>query len=517
MSQKRNLIYNAKLVEDKKNLRTSLKVDRAAMRKERKNRDDAKLKKDGPSFVKSKAKVLGLKAKITAAKANFKQVVTDMKNTKATIKDNKSTLEKITGKKQMPVHRRPHDKTRRDEAMATIDRRSKKIFNLENRMARAIAYLRYAKKQKNTMSSVFMKHLEKRAHRLATRLHRKHKELMRVLIRKIRVNKHFKFIYNLHAKKALALSKVGTPKTMTPQSRIQVLALKKKLLELMEKHTKINGEKQKMRIKIRVARNKITERKQTKKDAKNKLKDQSKKPVKNKNDVKKVKEAEKMANERRFKLHLARLHRKANKEHRHNLRSQDRAVIGQVKAIQRTIFKLSGEKLKRPSLAATLPAYRLDEIQKKKAAKVKRSQKKLADNLKLLKKARLTGDDKNSIKFDRRVKKFQVQIMKRTARLEHFRQKKLRNPDVAAKKKFQVKTDAKKNKFALKKTYITKRVTTHRKKNDKKQAIKNNKDAAKKANSNTTAKVVAKPKAKVVVKPKAKVVAKPKAKVVVKP
>merc|ERR1719469_475182 len=290
----------------------------------------------------------------------------------------------------------------------------------------------------------------------------------------------------------------------------------------MESHTKLTGEKQKMRIKVRVARAQIADRKQTKKLAKTKLKAQSKKAVKTKNDVKSLKEAEKMANERRFKLHLARLHRKANKEHRHNLREQDRKVIGQVKAIQASIFKLSGERVKRPNLASTTPAWRLNEIQKKKAAKVVRSQKKLAINLKKLAHARLSGDVKNSIKFDRRVKKFQVQITKRGARLEHFRQKKLRNKDVKAKKDFQKKTDKKQNKFAAKKTYITKRVTTHRKKNDKKQAIKNNRDAARKANSNTSAKVVAKPKAKVV-KPKAKVVVKktvkvvkPKAKVVVK-
>jgi len=197
------------------------------MRAERKNRDDAKLKKDAPTFVKAKAKVLGLKAKISAAKANFKQVVTDMKITKATIKDNKSTLEKITGKKQTTIHRRPHDERRRSENMTTINRRKHKIFNLESRMARTIAYLRYARKQKSTKNSVFMTHLEKRAHRLATRLHRKHKDLMRVLIRKIRVNKHFKFIYNLHANKVLALSKADEPKATTVQTRVQVEALKK--------------------------------------------------------------------------------------------------------------------------------------------------------------------------------------------------------------------------------------------------------------------------------------------------
>merc|ERR1711957_929534 len=191
----------------------------------------------------------------------------------------------------------------------------------------------------------------------------------------------------------------------------------------MESHTKLTGEKQKMRIKVRVARAQIADRKQTKKLAKTKLKAQSKKAVKTKNDVKSLKEAEKMANERRFKLHLARLHRKANKEHRHNLREQDRKVIGQVKAIQASIFKLSGERVKRPNLASTTPAWRLNEIQKKKAAKVVRSQKKLAINLKKLAHARLSGDVKNSIKFDRRVKKFQVQITKRGARLEHFRQK----------------------------------------------------------------------------------------------
>lgn len=452
------------------------------MRAQRKARDDAKLDKKASVFVKAKTQVVGLKAKIKLAKKNLRQVVADMKQTKATMKDNKSTLEKIQGKKQTSIHRAPHDRNRLVNNLRIIRARSKKIFNLENRLARTIAYIKFAKRQKNKMSAVYMKQLRKRAHRLAKRLHRKHKELMRILIRKQRTRPHFKSYWTKAAKRVFALSKADEPKAMSTSDKAQVIALKKKVMDLFEKHKVLVGKKQAIRLKIRLARQKIASRKQTKKDAKKNLKVAAKTPIKSKNDVKNVAAAKKEADKRKFKLKMARLGRKANKEHRHNLRNQDRAVLGAIKKIQATIFKLSGQHWKRPNIASTLPLWKLKERQARKTQKIKRAQAKLKNANKQLRKARTERNYKAIQKWRRRFGKFQTQILKRTARLNHFRQKKRRNPQAKLEKKINKKNAKKANKYKAKKTYITKRVTTHRKKNLKKQADKNGLRAAKKAN-----------------------------------
>lgn len=213
------------------------------MRAQRKARDDAKLDKKASVFVKAKTQVVGLKAKIKLAKKNLRQVVADMKQTKATMKDNKSTLEKIQGKKQTSIHRAPHDRNRLVNNLRIIRARSKKIFNLENRLARTIAYIKFAKRQKNKMSAVYMKQLRKRAHRLAKRLHRKHKELMRILIRKQRTRPHFKSYWTKAAKRVFALSKADEPKAMSTSDKAQVIALKKKVMDLFEKHKVLVGKK----------------------------------------------------------------------------------------------------------------------------------------------------------------------------------------------------------------------------------------------------------------------------------
>jgi len=54
---------------------------------------------------------------------------------------------------------------------------------------------------------------------------------------------------------------------------------------------------------------------------------------------------------------------------------------------------------------------------------------------KKLKKAKATGDKKKIAKLTKKIKKSKVQIVKRAARLEHFKKKTLRNKDVAAEKK----------------------------------------------------------------------------------
>jgi len=497
------MAHNIKLAMDKKKIKQEIKEARMKMRDQRKARDDAKLSKKGSAFVKAKTQVVGLKAKINIAKKNLRAVVADMKQTKATMKDNKSTLEKIQGKKQTSIARSPHDRARLTQNVRIIQNRSSKIFNLENRLARTIAYIKFAKKQKNKMSAVYMKQLQKRAHRLAKRLHRKHKELMRVLIRKHRTNPHFKAFWTKAAKRVFALSKADEPIAMSTSDKATVIALKKKVMDLFEKHKVLVGKKQSIRLKIRQARQKIAGRKQTKKDAKKNLKAAAKIPMKSKNDVKKVEAAKKEADKRKFKLRIARLNRKANKEHRHNLRKQDRAVMSAIKKIQASIFKLSGKHFKRPNLASTLPLWKLKERQARKTAKVKRSAKKMRDAQKKLRKARYERNYKAISKWRRRFGKFKKQIFKRTARLNHFRQKKLRNPQAKTEKKVNKKNVKKQNKYKAKKQYITKRVSTHRKKNLNKQAEKNDLRAAKKATKKATmaAKLpVAKPKISVTAK-----------------
>merc|ERR1711988_324106 len=231
-----------------------------------------------------------------------------------------------------------------------------------------------------------------RASRLAKRLHRKHKQLMRVLIRKQRTKPRFVEFWKKAAKRAYALSKADEPIRMSKSDKGQVEALKKKIYELFKKHQKLHSMKMDLRTKIRKVREVINGKKQAKKDAKKDLKAKTKLPVHNKDDVKTVKDAKKVANKTKFKLKIARLNRKAIKEHRHNLREQDRAVINAIKQMQSQIFKLSGQHFKRPSIARGIDAVQLKERQNRMANKIKRAQKGLAASVKLLNKARTMKD-----------------------------------------------------------------------------------------------------------------------------
>lgn len=253
-------------------IRTRIRQWRMKMRDQRKVRDDAKLNKHADTFVKAKQKFLSLRAKIKAEKKNLRQVAIGLRQTRATMRDNRSTLEKITGKKQANLHAKPHDIGRLQAQMRKIRERSHKIFNLEYRLARVLAYMRFAKKQKSRMGSVYLQFLKKRAKRLAKRLHRKHKDLMRVLIRKHRTIPAFKRLYTAHAKRVYALSRADEPLAMTRIQKAIVLKLKSKIQALFKKHAKLVGKKNQIRMKIRQAREKINRRKQTKKAAKKKFK-----------------------------------------------------------------------------------------------------------------------------------------------------------------------------------------------------------------------------------------------------
>merc|ERR1711879_372941 len=118
------------------------------------------------------------------------------------------------------------------------------------------------------MAAAFMQHLRKRASRLAKRLHRKHKQLMRVLIRKQRTQPRFVKHWNLAAKRIYALSKADEPKRMSPSDIKQKQALEKKMFDLFKKHKDLVGQKSVLRLKIRKIRELINGKKQAKKDAK---------------------------------------------------------------------------------------------------------------------------------------------------------------------------------------------------------------------------------------------------------
>merc|ERR1712194_302126 len=352
------------------------------------------------------------------------------------IKHNKHTLEKVTEKKSFSGHRAAHDSARKGKALAAIERRSKKILKLENRLARYMVHLKYAKFHPSAKAAVLKKHLEKRSNRLTKRLTRKNKELMTVLMRKHRVRPSFKKIYVAEAKKAAALAKADVPKSMTKENKVKVMAMKKSVLKLIRKHEGLVGEKNVYRMKVRVAKKKVAEKKQKKKDFKKTAKTTT-------SDPKKVKANAKETNNKKFKLVMARLDRTSAKEHRHNLRLEDREIMKKVKAMQAKIFAVSGLRFKRPSITSAEPKWRIVEVLARKAKKIKRAEKAVVTLSKKLKTARATGIKKNIQKLVKKVKKAKKQIVTRAARLDHFKKKALRNKSVAKVQKSK-KADTKK-------------------------------------------------------------------------
>merc|ERR1712159_285105 len=111
--------------------------------------------------------------------------------------------------------------------------------NLENRLARNIVFLNYAKTQKTQKALVFRAQLAKRIGRLTKRVARKQTELMRVMKRKHRTGPFIKKNYKRFADRAYKLAKADTPKKMTKEQLAQVANLKKKNLRSSEKNIQI--------------------------------------------------------------------------------------------------------------------------------------------------------------------------------------------------------------------------------------------------------------------------------------
>merc|ERR1712124_5483 len=163
------------------------------------------------------------------------------------------------------VVRKPHDINRLQNNQRVIFSRRKKLFNLENRLARNIVFLNYAKTQKTQKALVFRAQLAKRIGRLTERVARKQTELMTVMKRKHRISPFFKKIYKRFADRAYKLAKADTPKKMTKEQLVQVANLKKKILDLQKKHTDLVNQKTGQRLKLRIAKKKVAVKKQEKK------------------------------------------------------------------------------------------------------------------------------------------------------------------------------------------------------------------------------------------------------------
>merc|ERR1712031_61375 len=99
-----------------------------------------------------------------------------------------------------------------------------------------------------------------------------------------------------------------------------------------------------------------------------------------------------------------------------------------IHAVGAEILKISGQKFNRPSILASTPPERIKQIQTRMQNKVKRAEKKIAKTNKKLKQARAEKNSKKAIKLEAKVKKASIQLLKRTARLASFKEKKLKNP-----------------------------------------------------------------------------------------
>jgi len=442
MSILKNGKTQTNLSKERDELKNKLRTARMSMRNQRKIRDDAKLRKKASVFVKAKEEVAKQKDKIHATKANLKRVVKELSDTHAKILKNKMKLQKITGKKAAPARRKAHDLTRLQANMQIIENRRKKIFSIQNRLAKNTVFMDYAQSQKGKRHSAFRQYLQKRISRLSKRMARKQKELVNVLKRKHRTRPGFKMIYKKNADRAYKLAKADEPKKMTTKQKVQVLNLKKKVQKAMRKHTKLVAKKKIMRFKIRQAKIKLAARKAVKKaDKKNAA---AKKVHTTKKESAKQKKED---NKKAFKLHMAKLKRKSAKEHRHNLRKQDRKVMAQIHRMNAKILRISGLHNTRASVLANKPRWRIHEIQNRMENKVKRAEKDIKKVAKKLKIARSGNNKKAAIKQEKKLQKKSLTLMKRTARLANFKQKKLKNPKVKNDEKLKKKAIKKKNKY----------------------------------------------------------------------
>jgi len=443
MQQDKNKKRQAKFNKEKDELRAKLKSARIQMRKQRKARNDAKLKKHGNRFVKAQKKVFALKDKIHATKINLGKVVHSLHKAQVKIIRSKLKLQKATGKKVKTIHRKPHDVGRLQAQMRITLEIRNKLFSLQNRLARSKVLMDYAQTQKGQKAGALELHLTKRIDRLSKRVVRKQKDLMRVLKRKHRTRPGFKAIYKKMAKKAYKLAKADTPKEMTNKDKVHVLNLKKKVEKLMQKHLKLVGKKQKVRTAISRAKVEVKARKDVKKADKKAAGGKIKKTTSKKQNAKAKKEAATKA----FKLHIAKLKRKSAKEHRHNLRQQDRKVMGEVKTMNKEILRVSGQHNQRTSLLAQKPRVQIMKLQKRLEKKVKRAEKAIEKEDKKMKKSKAAKDSKNIAKHSLKLTHQKILLMKRKARLASFKKKKLKNPKVKADAKLKKKMKAKKDKY----------------------------------------------------------------------
>lgn len=231
------------LSKDRDELKGKLRTTRMEMRNQRKIRDDAKLNKKADDFIKAKKAVIAAKDKIHATKINLKRTVKELSDAHAKILKNKMTLQKVTGKKAAPSRRKPHDRARLQAQMTVIERRRKKIFHLQNRLAKNTVVMDYAQSQKGKKAGALELRLTKRIDRLSKRLARKKKELMNVLKRRHRTNPHFKLVYKKFADRAYKLAKADEPKEMTKKQKVKVLNLKNAVNKLYQDHKVLVGKK----------------------------------------------------------------------------------------------------------------------------------------------------------------------------------------------------------------------------------------------------------------------------------
>lgn len=352
-------------------------------------------------------------------------------------------LQKATHKKVKVANRKPHTQQRsQNQFRITLSMRNK-IFSLQNRLARSKAILDYAQSQKGQKAGALQLHLTERIDRLSKRIARKGKDLMRNLKRKHRTKPNFKAIYKKMAKRAYKLAKADSPKSMTIKDKEHVMNLKKQVVKLVQKHQKLVSQKAKQRQAVRKTKIEFKARKAVKKADKEQAKLKAKKTTSKKQSAK---EKKKVAT-KKFKLHIAKLKKRAAKEHRHNLRIQDRKVMGEIKAVNKEILRVSGLHNERPSVLSGIPRVRIYEIQKRMSAKVERAKKNIAKEAKRLKKARTANDHKNVAKHAAKLSKSRIQLMKRSARLASFKKKKLKNPKIKAEAKLKKKALKKQNKY----------------------------------------------------------------------
>jgi len=430
MKQKKNIKRQSKAIKDKHELKAKLEKARIEMRAQRKIRDHAKLKKNAHNFVKAKQQVIALKDKIHATKIHIKKAVHRLHNAQAKILSSKFKLQKITGKKVKTAHAQVHNGAIAQRQFTNAVQLRNKLYLLVNRLANNKVVMDYAQTQKGKKASALRLRLTKRIGRLSKRIARKQKEQMRLMKRKHRTASNFKQVYKKMANQAYKLTKADEPKAITTSAKIHVMNLKKKVEKLMQTHMKLHAKKSAIRVKIHEAKAELKTRKDIKKADKKAAKSKAKPTSK-----KQIKKEKKKAAGKAFKLNIAKLKRQSAKEHRHNLREQDRKVMNQVHVMNKEILRISGQHNKRTSLLQKLDPVHVKIIQHRMEEKVKRAKVAIKKAEKKMKKAKTSKDFKNVAKQSQKLTHQKILLTKRQTRLQHLKKKKLNNPTLKAEHK----------------------------------------------------------------------------------